>query len=512
VAHRVDESGTVADVAPGELAVGDRVLVKPGERLPVDGVVANGTSGVNQAPITGESLPVEVEPGHRVFAGSINGEGSLEITASETADRSTLAHIARLVEQAQRTQAPTERFVNRFARRYTPAVIVLAVVLAVVPPLLFDQPAIEWLHRGLVLLVIACPCALVISTPVTIVSGLHAAARRGLLVKGGGPLEDAGRIDVVAFDKTGTLTTGQAQVVGVLNFEATGEDEVLRVAAALEVHSEHPLAQAIVAAVRSRGLEWEPAGEMAALRGFGLQGTLDGETYYVGNMRLFEEQHLGGDCGLSHHAERIEQAGGAATVALVGTKHRMLGAVLLSDRPRDEARSVVAELRRSGVRSVVMLTGDSRPVAEQIAAELGIDGVFAELLPQEKVEQVTQLMERYPGLAMVGDGVNDAPALVAAHLGIALGSEASDTALETADVVVTSSRLGRVVELLRLGRRCRRLLAQNITIALAVKAAVLALAAAGLATMWMAVAADVGASMLVIFNGMRLLNGVDKHE
>jgi len=524
VAHRY-EGDALRDVDPGQLLVGDRVLVRPGERIPVDGTIERGNSSVNQAPITGESLPLDLAAGDPVFAGTLNGEGSLEIRATRAATESTLAHIARLVEQAQASRSPTERFVDTFARRYTPSVILLAVLLACVPPAVAfvtgadwasTVSATEWFHRGLVLLVIACPCALVISTPVTIVCGLHHAARRGVLVKGGAHLESAGTVDCIALDKTGTLTTGEAQVVGVFAVhgvpgdgvacDRAAADDVLRFAAMLERHSEHPLAAAIVAAAAARGLDVPEVRKVSAIRGFGIEGDWNGETYRVGSPRLFRENGWGGSTADRDFAAELP-GHAALTVALVGTRERLVGAILLADPPRADAASAIAELKRMGVARIVMITGDSRATAQRIAEQLGIDDVRAELLPQGKVDEVARLAQTHPRMAMVGDGVNDAPALAAARLGIALGSHASDTALETADVVIMTPQLARVAELFRLGRRTRRILRQNILLSLAIKALVLVLAAAGIATMWMAVAADVGASMLVVFNGMRLLNG-----
>ena len=513
VAHRLDPGGPT-DVDPAELRLGDRVLVRPGERVPIDGTVLSGVSAVNQSPITGESVPVEKEPGDRLFAGSLNGEGSLEVRADRTAEATTLAHIARLVAQARATRSPTERLVDRFARRYTPAVIALAAVTGLGPPLLRllgaeaawlgSAGATEWFRRGLVLLVVSCPCALVISTPVTIISGLFRGARRGMLIKGGDHLENAARIDCMALDKTGTLTAGQPKVVGVEALGPHSADDVLRVAALLECHSEHPLAAAIASEARQRGLDLasQRVLDFAALRGFGVRGTLDGVTFYVGSPRLFRREGLGGGPGVP-----ATVAEGSDTLALLGTRDAVWGAIRLADPPRADAAAAVAELKRLGVRPIVMLTGDSRAVAERIGQRLGLDEVHAELLPEDKVARTRELAARYPHLAMVGDGVNDAPALAASRLGIALGSEASDTALETADVVVMTPQVGRLPELIRLGRRCRRILLENIYLALSIKAAVLLLAAAGLATMWMAVAADVGASILVIFNGLRLAAG-----
>lgn len=522
MAHRY-EDGDVHDVPAADLQPGDRVLVRPGERLPVDGYVEHGASAVNQAPITGESVPVEKQPGDQVFAGTINGEGALEVRAARAAADSTLAAIARLVDQAQQSRSPTERFVDLFARRYTPAVIALALAIAVAPPLLARwgvawaavySPG-EWLHRGLVLLVIACPCALVISTPVTIVCGLRFAASRGMLIKGGQFLEQAGLVDCIVFDKTGTLTMGRHELVEVVSADGVSPDEVLRTAAALESHSEHPLARAVVAAARQRGLQWNEPADVSALRGVGIEGRIDGIMHYVGSARLFRERGLpgaplDGEADGDAIADSMEKNSAAtpATCALVGSSERLLGSLWLADPPRSDAAETIAELKQAGVRPLVMLSGDRKAVAQAMTERLGLDETYAELLPADKVEHVRGLMHEHPNLAMVGDGVNDAPALAAAAVGIAFGSQASEVALETADVVLMSPHLRRLAELLRLGRRCRRVLWQNIGISLALKGAVLLLALAGpdeLAKLWLAVAADVGASLVVISNGMRLL-------
>jgi Cd2+/Zn2+-exporting ATPase len=503
----------VADGDPAELKVGDHVLAKPGERIPIDGVVLSGTTSVNQAPITGESLPVEKLPGDPVFAGTLNGEGSLIIRATRTADESTLAHIARLVREAQSSRSPTQRLVDRFAQHYTPAVIALAVLIAVVPPLLANVGVAwaasvspwQWIHRGLVLLVIACPCALVLSTPVTIVCGVYAAARRGVLIKGGEHLEAAAEIECMAFDKTGTLTRGVPEVVHVDPVSGHSADEVLRIAAALEQHSEHPLAAAIVRAADERFLGRLPVEEFQALRGLGVEGTVNGVRCLVGNARLMQQRDISvrdGNAGGPLPAGRGDLA---ITKAVVAANGRQLGNVWLADRLRAGAAEAIGQLRQLGVSPIWMLTGDHPDVARPIGEQLGVDEVFGHLLPADKVKRVRELAESHPHLAMVGDGVNDAPALAEAFVGIALGAQSSDTALETADVVLMSPQPGRLPELIRLGRDCRRLLAQNIAFSLGIKGAVLCLAALGWATMWVAVASDVGASLIVIANGTRIL-------
>jgi Cd2+/Zn2+-exporting ATPase len=519
VAHRLVQQGTatesVNDVNPAELLVGDHVLVRPGERIAADGEVVNGESSVNQAPITGESVPVEKQLGDRVFAGTLNGEGSLVLAVTRTAEDSTLAHIARLVNEARASRSPTERFVDTFARRYTPVVIGLALAVMIGPPLLARAGVhwasavgtLDWIQRGLVLLVIACPCALVISTPVTIVSGLHQAARCGILVKGGEFLEKTGSLRSVALDKTGTVTTGVMEVLGVEAFNGLSTDEVLKLAAALENHSEHPLARAITAAALQRDTTSGATATVTALRGMGVRGEINGDSYFLGNAKLFagpEFRWSNEDARRLAGVDVDTAANQPTTMAWIGTVNRLLGVIRLADRPRPGMAEAIVQLRGLGVQRIVMLTGDNAAVAQAVAREIGIDEVYAELLPQDKIDRVRALSSN-GRLAMIGDGVNDAPALAAADVGIALGGQSSDTAMETADVVVMSPNLSKVAELVRLSRRCRGILRQNIGFALATKLSVMLLAGFGEATMWMAVAADVGASLLVIANGLRMI-------
>jgi len=526
VAHKLHNDHT-HDVNPASLAVGDLVLVKPGERVPVDGVVVAGTSSVNEAPVTGESVPVEKDAEANVYGGSLNGEGSLTIRTVHTAGESTVARIARMVVEAQASRAPTARFVDEFARRYTPAVIGMAALLALGPLVLRWlglelAPGVapsEWFRRALVLLVIACPCALVISTPVTIVCGLYHAARRGLLVKGGEHLENAAHIDCVAIDKTGTLTTGRAEVSRVEPAEGVSEAELLRVAASLEQSSEHPLASAIVRAARKRNIAPASVTEFRAHRGFGVEGKLGGERLFVGSPRMLASRLLLPEGALEVGVQPLGCSSAptqakawtptadsdAATAVCVASETRHLGTIYLIDPPRPDAADSIRSMRAAGIRRVVVLTGDRQSVADRIGREVGADQMEAELLPDDKANRVAALAEQHPYLAMVGDGVNDAPALAASRLGIALGSGASDLAIETADVIVLAPHLSKVAEFFRLGRTVRRRLRENIVLSLGIKALVLVLAAAGIATLWVAVAADVGASLLVIANGMRLI-------
>lgn len=514
VAHRLSgatpDSSNVVDVNPNDLKIGDHVLVRPGERIPVDAEVASGESLVNQAPITGESLPIEKRTGDRVFAGTLNGEGSLVLNVSRAAGDTTLAHIARLVDEARASRSPSERFVDLFARRYTPAVIGLALAVMIGPPLLgltgvfwaSEIPTVGWIQRGLVLLVIACPCALVISTPVTIVSGLHQAARSGILVKGGEFLEKAGGVRCVALDKTGTLTTGAMQVVAIDAFNGASEEKVLGLAAALERHSEHPLARAVTAAAAERNAPADATAAATAIRGLGMRGEINGDIYFLGNARMFAgaEFRLPAD-----DRARLQATSESSTQAWLATADRLVGVIRLADQPRPHVAGAVADLRRLGVERIVMLTGDNASVGNEIAHRIGIDEVQADLLPQDKIDRVQSLAGN-GRLMMVGDGVNDAPALAAADVGVALGGQSSDTAMETADVVVMAPNLSKVADLIRLSRRCRAILKQNIGFALATKLAVMLLAAFGTATMWMAVAADVGASLIVIANGLRVID------
>jgi Cd2+/Zn2+-exporting ATPase len=484
------------------------VIVRPGQRLPVDGVVVAGESAVNQAPVTGESWPAGKGPGDEVFAGSINGDGALEVEAVRPASDSTIARIVRLVEQAQQRRAPIQTFVDRFARRYTPAVVVLAIVLAIVPPFVFagaegwTRAFGEWSYRALALLVVACPCALVISTPVAIVSALTSAARHGVLIKGGAHLERLGSIRCLAFDKTGTLTHNHLTVTDVLGVEGVSTSGVLAVAAALESRSEHPIGRAIVDRARSAGLAVVPGLGFRALPGLGAEAMVAAAPAIIGSHRLFEERRL---CTAALHAriEEVEERGG--TPVLVSHAGEALGVIGLADRPRDAGREVVAGLREQGVNRIVLLTGDVRTNAESMRQDVNLDEAQAELMPVDKAAALEKLRETYGPVAMVGDGVNDAPALAAADVGIAMGGAGTDVALETADVVLMSDDLGKLPFALRLSHATLRNIRTNVTIALTLKLAFVVLAAAGVATLWMAIVADTGASLIVTANSLRLL-------
>jgi Cd2+/Zn2+-exporting ATPase len=496
----VRRGGVEQRVPVSSVRVGEVVVVRPGEKVPLDGRVVAGESAVNQAPVTGESLPVDKKPGDEVFAGTINGHGVLEVRVTRVGDDTTIARIIHLVERAQAQRAPSQALVDRFARRYTPAVLALAAGLAVVPPLGFGQPFGPWFYRSLVLLVIACPCALVISTPVAIVSALAAAARRGVLVKGGVALERTSAVRCVAFDKTGTLTRGRLRVVGIETLDGASPSRVLALAAALEARSEHPIGRAIVRRAREEGLVVAPVEAFRALPGRGAEGRLGGTTILAGNHRLFEERGL---CTPRIEARLEALASRGATAVLVAQDATPLGILAVADEVRASGREAVEQLRADGL-ALVLLTGDHAASARAIAADLGLDAVHADLLPEDKVAAVGALRARYGPVAMVGDGVNDAPALAAADVGVAVGAAAADAALETADLALVADELTGLPYAIRLSRATLRVIRTNIACALGLKAIFLALGAAGAATLWMAVAADMGASLAVIANGLRL--------
>jgi Cd2+/Zn2+-exporting ATPase len=488
----------IEGVGPGET-----VVVGPGERIPLDGVILTGESTVDQSPITGESVPVDVEPGAEVYAGSINGGGVLAMRILRAHNNTALARIIHLVEEAQSRRAPSETLVDRFAAIYTPVVIAGAVLIAIVPPLLFAQPFGDWIYRALTLLVVACPCALVISTPVSIVSALGAATRHGVLVKGGATLENLGRVRAVAFDKTGTLTQGRPQVVKVEAFDGDEKGLLLKAAAA-EARSEHPLARAIVHAAREarNGTPLQEADEFKALRGLGAEARVGGETVYVGSGRLFDEKNIALN-GASERLDVLQSEGN--TVVLVGDGRQAEGVIALADKPRPEAKGAVAALKKAGVESVVMLTGDNPRTAAAIAAQVGVDEHQSGLLPEQKVDAVKALVRKYDRVAMVGDGVNDAPALATSTVGIAMGVAGTDAALEVADVALMSDDLSRIPYAVGLSRSTVRMIIANIVISLATKALALILASLGMLPLWGAIAADMGVSLLVTLNGMRLL-------
>lgn len=492
--------GTWQDVAANTIALGSRVRVKPGERVALDGEVLDGRSTINQAPITGESLPVEKGPGDTVFAGTINESGSFEYRVTALASNSTLSRIIHAVEAAQGSRAPTQRFVDQFARWYTPLVFIVAVAIALVPPLFMGAAWLDWIYRALVLLVVACPCALVISTPVTIVSGLAAAARRGILIKGGVYLEEGRKLRWLALDKTGTITHGKPAQTGMVAWENASLEDSRQSAASLAARSDHPVSKAVAQAAQADGIALLDVEDFAALGGRGVRGRIGGATYHLGNLRLLNELGL----GTPELQERITQleSAGKTVVMLVGpTSVQALFAV--ADTIKESSRAAIADLHSLGI-STMMLTGDNLHTAKTIAAQAGIDRAQGNLLPDDKLREIEQLLQNGK-VGMVGDGINDAPALARADIGFAMGGAGTDTAIETADVALMDDDLRKIPTFVRLSRTTGQVLMQNIVLALGIKAVFLVMTFTGQATMWMAVFADMGASLLVVGNGLRLL-------
>ena len=504
----VKRDGRFVEVPVDQVELDETVSAKSGMSIPLDGKVLVGESSVNQAPITGESVPVDKKPGDAVFAGTINGEGSLEIKVTKVAGDTTLARIIRLVAEAQEQKSPTQRFVDVFARYYTPVVTILALLIFLIPPLLMDGDWSTWLYRASVLLIIACPCALVISTPVSIVAGLTALARRGVLVKGGAHLETIGRLKGLAVDKTGTITAGKPQVIGVETLGTSTEAEVLRIAAAIDDHSAHPLAKAVVAQARERQVEFNRAENYQARSGRGAEGFVDGHSYFVGNHRFTHELGICSE-DVENRLAAIEKKG--QSVVVVGhrshddCKGEVLGIIAIGDTLRPNAKDAIAALHAAGVEEVVMLSGDNQRTADFIARQVGIDQARGDLLPDQKVEAVKALREKLGVVGMVGDGVNDAPAMATASVGIAMGAAGTDAAIETADIALMQDDLGKIAETIRLGKRTLRIIHFNIAFALSIKAVFLVLTLIGYASLWFAILADTGATLLVIANALRLL-------
>lgn len=490
--------GTWASQAGAVVARGAVVRVKPGERIPLDGTITKGSSAINQAPVTGESIPVDKTPGDQVFAGTINETAELEFKVIALASNSTLARIIEAVEQAQATRAPTQRFVEKFAAYYTPTVFILAMMVAVVAPQFFGWTWLAAVYKALVLLVIACPCALILSTPVTVVSGLAAGARRGVLVKGGIYLESARLLKAVALDKTGTITAGKPQLVHWQVLNGADESRAKRLAASMAQRSDHPVSRAI-----SAGLEVsaEEVDDFVALMGRGTQGSIAGQPVVLVNQRLIEERK---QCSPALKALLQQQEQLGRTVTLLADERGVLALFAVADTIRETSRDAVARLKAMGV-VPVMLTGDNSATAKAVALQAGIDDARGNLLPEEKLAAIKDIQAKYGPTGMTGDGINDAPALAQSDIGFAMGGAGTDTAMEAADVVIMNDDLGRIAETISLSKRTHTVLWQNITLALGIKVVFFVWAVLGDATMWMAVFADMGASLLVVANGLRLL-------
>jgi len=487
-----------------QIKVGEIVLVRPGERIPFDGQVSQGASSVDEAPITGEPYPKSKGPGDTVYAGSFNQLGALHIEVAAPSTESTIARIIDLVEEAQTKKAPTQTAVERFALYYTPTVFVLAIGIAFVPPFVLGAAFDDWFYRALILLVIACPCALVISTPVTIACAMTNAARNGILIKGGKHLELLARVRAIAFDKTGTLTKGRPFVTDIVSLHSLSTLEILRIAAAAELHSEHHLADALLRKAKESGIVLTDltTEDFSSITGKGIRTRLNGTTYIVGNHVLMEEL---GVCSPTVEKELFALERMGKTVVILADTRQVLGLIAISDEIRDESRHTVDELHAAGIGEVVLLTGDNNKTASLVAQELNFDAVRSELLPEGKLLAIESLRREHGVVAMVGDGINDAPALAAADVGIVMGGIGSDVALETGTIILMSDNISKIPHGLHLGKKALRIIKQNIFLALVTKGVFIALGIFGWTSLWLAILADDGATLLVILNGLRVL-------
>ncbi len=494
----VIRDGKEVNVHVQEANIKDIAVVRPGGKIPLDGIVISGESSVNQAAITGESMPVHKKTGDSVYAGTLNEQGYLEIIVTKRSKDTVLSKIVRLVEEAERKKSPTEKFVDKFARYYTPVVIFLAAAVVTVPSLVFGQPFDEWLYRALVLLVISCPCALAISTPVSMISGITGAAKNGVLIKGGNYIEEMAKAKVFVFDKTGTLTEGRPVVTDVLEVNNYSANEILEIAASIESLSEHPLARAVVAKAGSGGMGLKPAREFKAIPGKGVKGNIDGKMYYIGSPAMFSELSIPFP---QAKVKDLEEEG--KTAILLGNRECM-GIIAIMDKIRDAAPETIILLKKIGMR-MVMLTGDNERIARSIANKLGIDEYHSGLLPEDKVRIIEEMEQKYGKVVMVGDGMNDAPALAKSSVGIAMGAIGSDVALETADIALMHDDISKLPYLLKLSKKTLGVVKENIFTSIAIKGSFAVLAFPGIVTLWMAVAfGDMGLSLLVIVNAMRL--------
>lgn len=484
-----------------EITIGDTMIVKPGDKIAMDGIVVGGHSSVNQAAITGESIPVEKQHEDQVFAGTLNEEGLLEVEVTKLVQDTTIAKIIHLVEEAQGERAPAQAFVDRFAKYYTPVIMVIALLVAVLPPLLFALSWETWIYQGLAVLVVGCPCALVISTPISIVSAIGHAAKKGVLIKGGIYLEEIGALKAIAFDKTGTLTEGVPVVTDYQVFtEEQTRTDLLRIIGALEHRSQHPLAKAMIKHAEGLNYQVLKVDDFASITGKGICGDVDGVTYYVGSPALFSKQLSD---GLGNQIKQLQGEG--KTVMLFGTGKMILALVAVADKIRESSQAVVRELHEIGIKETIMLTGDHQLTARSIAQEAGVSDLLAELMPEDKLVKIKSLRNQYGKVAMVGDGVNDAPALAAATVGIAMGGAGTDTALETADVVLMADDLGKLPFTVKLSRKALRIIKANISFSILIKLVALLLVVPGWLTLWIAILSDMGATIIVSLNSMRLM-------
>lgn len=485
-----------------DIQINDIMIIKPGQKIAMDGEVVKGDSSINQAAITGESVPVHKVPGNEVFAGTINEEGSLEVRVTKRVEDTTIAKIIHLVEEAQAEKAPSQQFVDKFAKYYTPAILIISFLIVVVPPLFFGGVWNEWIYRGLAVLVVGCPCALVISTPVAIVTAIGNAARNGVLIKGGIHLEETGRLKVVAFDKTGTLTQGTPEVTDIVPLTDMSTDEILRISASVEKLSQHPLASAIIRDAEKQNLKLVPIDDFQSITGKGAKATINNDLVHIGSPNMFREL-LTLPKQYEHQIETLQKEG--KTVMLLGIGNDVIGLIAVADQVRQSSLTIIQKLHQLGIQKTIMLTGDNQATANAIGSQLGLSEVKAELMPQDKLDTIKSLRNQYGKVAMVGDGVNDAPALASATVGIAMGGAGTDTALETADIALMADDLEKLPYTISLSRKTLNIILQNVSFALGLKLIALLLIIPGWLTLWMAIFADMGATVIVVLNSLRLM-------
>ncbi|MBR9691583.1 cadmium-translocating P-type ATPase [Candidatus Woesearchaeota archaeon] len=495
----VKRKGNEIKVHVHEVNIDDILIVRPGDRIPLDGTVVKGASSVNQAPITGESMPVSKAKGDDVFAGTINEEGYLEIKVTKKSDETTLSKIVKLVNEAQKQKSKTEVFIDKFAKYYTPTVIILAALVMIIPTLVFGLPFSEWFYKALVLLVISCPCALAISTPVSMVSSITSAAKNGVLIKGGNFIEEVKKVKVMVFDKTGTLTEGKPEVIDIVALNKYSKPELLQIAACLESKSKHPLAEAILESAKKKGIKLANVCNFKSIAGKGLKGSIRRKVFFIGSRNLFKKKSIIIPDKL---IKGFEEKG--KTTVLVGNSSQIIGIITLMDKVRKSSLNTINELKNRGIKTI-MLTGDNERVANAIAKKLAIDEYYAELLPEDKVAIIDKLLKKYEHVVMVGDGVNDAPALAKAHVGIAMGAMGSDVAIETADIALMHDDLSKINYLIDLSRKTMSIVKQNVSVSILIKSSFAILAFPGIITLWLAVAVgDMGLSLAVILNALRI--------
>jgi len=492
----------IVELHVNDIIIGDIMIIKPGEKVAMDGEVISGHTSINQAAITGESIPVHKHSGDEVFAGTLNEEGAIEVRVTKLVEDTTIAKIIRLVEEAQAEKAPAQKFVDTFALYYTPAIMIIAALVAIVPPLLFNADWSTWVYLGLATLVVGCPCALIISTPVAIVTAIGNAAKHGVLIKGGIHLEETGRLKMVAFDKTGTLTKGVPEVTGIVPIQQITESEVLEIASAIETYSQHPLASSIIREAKARHLQVVEATDFQSITGKGAKAKVGEEVFFIGNAELFIDIPAKTSIPWGK-MDRLQQEG--HTVMLLGTTKEVLALIAVADQIRSTSHTVIDKLKKLGIEQTLMLSGDNHKTANAIAKRIGMTDVHGELLPEDKLAIIHQMKKDYGSVAMVGDGVNDAPALATATVGIAMGSAGTDAALETADIALMNDDISKLPYTIKLSKRTLAIIKQNISFSFLIKIIALLLVIPGWLTLWIAVIADVGATIIVVLNSMRLL-------